>query len=130
MLIYSVLDIAFFVFHTALVLFVLFGWTWKRTHRAHLVTIVVVTFSWTVLGIWYGLGFCPCTEWHWQVRAKLGHTNMPTSYLKFLLDKLTGVDAPATWVHGVAVVALGLVFMLSARANVRHRNNETASTQR
>jgi hypothetical protein len=87
-------------------------------------------FSWTVLGIWYGFGFCPCTEWHWQVRAKLGHANMPPSYLKFLLDELLGLDTPAIWVDRTAVVALGLTFALSAFVNVRGAKTKCRRTQR
>jgi hypothetical protein len=104
---YRVLDIGFFTFHTAFMLFVLFGWLWKRTRTAHLIAVGLIVFSWGILGLRYGLGYCPCTDWHWQVRIKLGDTDLPNSYVKFLLDRLTGYHWPAFWVDA-AVLALFL----------------------
>jgi len=76
----------FFIFHSALIIFGLFGWLWEKTRAANLVVLSLTGFSWFILGIWYGFGFCPCTEWHWQVRMRLGYYDMPSSYIKFLID--------------------------------------------
>src|SRR5262249_8135894 len=62
----DVLDKAFLVFHTALVLFNMFGWAWRRTRVLHLVTLGATAFSWFVLGAFYGWGYCLCTDWHFQ----------------------------------------------------------------
>jgi len=53
---------SFFIFHSALIAFILFGWIWRRTRVADLVVVLLTAFSWTILGIWYGFGFCPSTE--------------------------------------------------------------------
>lgn len=106
---YPYLDIFFFVFHTVLICFNLFGWIWKKTRKANLVLLLTTTFSWFVLGIWYGWGYCPCTEWHHQVRVKLGDYDMPNSYIKFCIDLLTGWDVNA-WL----VDAFTLFFFLAA----------------
>lgn len=92
---YQFLDIFFFVFHTCLILFNLFGWIWKATRKLNLFTLSATAFSWIVLGIWYGFGYCPCTHWHWLVRRELGDYDMPSSYIKFLIDELTGLDFTA-----------------------------------
>jgi hypothetical protein len=116
---YVFLDKFFFVFHSVLIAFNLFGWIWKKTRVAHLVVVLLTVFSWTILGIWYGFGFCPSTEWHWQVRAKLGHYDMPSSYTKFLIDSLTGLEASERLVDIFAVLFLTLALFASVVTNVK-----------
>jgi len=113
------LNIFFFVFHSSLIIFNLFGWIWKKTRLANLIVILLTAFSWTILGIWYGFGFCPCTDWHWQVREKLGYFDMPSSYTKFLIDSLTGLDVKETMVDTLAVTLLALALVASVFTNLR-----------
>ncbi len=116
---YAFLNIFFFVFHSSLIIFNLFGWIWKKTRLANLIVILLTVFSWTILGIWYGFGYCPCTDWHWQVRVKLGYLDMPSSYTKFLIDSLTGLDVKETVVDTLAVTLLALALVASVFTNVR-----------
>ena len=116
---YTFLDKFFFVFHSALIVFNLFGWIWRKTRVANLVVVLLTVLSWTILGIWYGFGFCPSTEWHWQVRAKLGHYDMPSSYTKFLVDSLTGLDVNEKLVDIFAVMFLTLALFASLLTNMR-----------
>jgi hypothetical protein len=81
--------------------------------------LVSTGFSWFVLGIWYGFGFCPCTEWHWQVRIALGHDDMPRSYTKFLVDSLTGLDVNAVLMDTMTLVLFLLALFASVMANTR-----------
>jgi len=107
---YEALNIAFIIFHTGLIFFNLFGWIWKATRRLNLITLSLTAFSWIILGIWYGFGYCFCTDWHWQVRRELGYTDMPNSYIKFLVDLWTGIEVSAytvdLWTGILFVVAL------------------------
>lgn len=89
-----------------MVLFVLFGWIWKRTRLAHLITVGLVAGSWFVLGIWYGIGYCPFTDWHWQVRLKLGYDNYSSSYIHFLITSLTGITIRKVLVDVLLVIGL------------------------
>ena len=116
---YAFLNTFFFVFHLTLIIFNLFGWIWKKTRLANLIVILLTAFSWTILGIWYGFGFCPCTDWHWQVREKLGYFDMPSSYTKFLIDSLTGLDVKETMVDTLAVTLLALALVASVFTNLR-----------
>ena len=114
---YTILDYFFIVFHGSFVLFNLTGWAWKKTRRIHLIASGLTILSWFGLGIFYGWGYCPCTDWHWEVKRKLGETNLPSSYVKYYADKLTGF----TWdplVVDAAVLILGLAaFALSCWFN-------------
>jgi hypothetical protein len=106
------IDIFFTTFHTCLVLFNLFGWIWKRTRLANLITILLTGGSWVVLGLFYGFGYCPLTEWHFNVLQRLGHTNLPNSYISFLITRLTGMEFRQSLVD--AVTYWGLIFALAA----------------
>lgn len=81
----------FFVFHTLLILFNLAGWLVPRWRRGHLIALLLTVFSWTILGYWKGWGYCPLTEWHYQVLEKLGHSDLPASYVGFLWEQMTGI---------------------------------------
>ena len=67
--------------------------------------------SWSLLGIFYGFGYCPCTDWHWDVKRKLGETDLPASYIKYYLDRITPFD----WNPGTVDV-LVLTFAFGALA--------------
>ena len=116
---YAFLDKFFFVFHSTLMVLILFGWIWRKTRIANLIVVLLTAFSWFILGIWYGFGYCPSTDWHWQVRMKLGHYDMPSSYTKFLIDSLTGMDVNAKLVDIFAVLFLTLALFASILTNVR-----------
>jgi len=113
------LDKFFFVFHSSWILFLLFGWAWKKTRRANLAVILLTAFSWFILGIWYGYGYCPSTDWHWRVRARLGYVDLPTSYTKFLIDSLTGWNVDQGLVDIVTLILLILAFGASLYFNLK-----------
>jgi len=119
--IYAVLDKFFFIFHTVLIVFNLFGWVWAKTRRANLVVLLLTAGSWFLLGIWYGFGYCPSTDWHWQVRMELGHHDMPPSYLTFLIRSLTGFEVSKTLVDIFAVIFLFLALTASIWSNLHDR---------
>ncbi|MFW6129296.1 MAG: DUF2784 family protein [Candidatus Aminicenantaceae bacterium] len=119
MFLYEFLNVFFFVFHSSLIVFNLFGWIWKKTRKANLVVILLTAFSWFFLGIWYGYGYCPSTDWHWQVRMKLGYFYMPDSYTKFLVDSFTGWDVKAEVIDIFTLILLILALAASIYTNIR-----------
>ena len=114
------LNVFFFAFHTAWMLFNCVGWIWRRTRPWHLATIALTGASWFVLGIWYGWGYCPCTDWHWQVRERLGYRD-PPSYTEMLFEQLTGIAVTTTLANTVTVTVFVVVSVLSVVLNVRDR---------
>jgi hypothetical protein len=112
------LDKFFILFHTLLVLFILFGWIWRKTRKINLIILLLTFFSWFILGLWYGIGYCPLTHWHWQVRSRLGLYDMPASYIKFLLDTQTGWDWNAVLVDILTVVGLICALVISVILNI------------
>ena len=116
----KLLDIFFTVFHTCLVLFNLFGWIWKKTRLLNLITLLLTAGSWVALGIFYGFGYCPLTDWHFSILEKLGYTNLPDSYLSFLFTRLTGLSIDQTLVDSVTLWGLIVALAISLFLNIRH----------
>lgn len=117
----QILNVGFFVFHTLWIAFNVLGWMWRRARPWHLATVSLTALSWFGLGILYGWGYCPCTDWHWQVRARLGHQD-PPSYIQLLVSTLTGIDLNPTLVDGMALGTLTVVAILSVALNLRDRS--------
>jgi hypothetical protein len=114
------LDVFFTIFHSFLVLFNLFGWIWKKTRRLNLICLLLTAGSWVVLGIFYGFGYCPLTDWHFNILRKLGYTDLPNSYLSFLFTRLTGVQLDQSLVDAVTTWGLVLALAISLYLNFRH----------
>ena len=113
------LNVAFFVFHTALILFNVFGWAWARMRRWNLVTLLLTAFSWGVMGLWKGIGYCVCTDWHWQVREAMGIHETSSSYIVLLVRTLSGWDPPVGLANTVAMIVFLSSLALSIGLNVR-----------
>ena len=125
---YHFLDHFFLVFHTLIVLFNLTGWISAKTRRLHLIIIGTTLCSWFLLGIWYGWGYCPCTDWHWEVKRALGERDLPASYVKYYLDRLTGIDwRPRVVDIIVLIFGLGafIVSIVSNLQDVRKKKKES-----
>ncbi len=111
---YQFLDVFFVVFHTSLIIFNVFGWIWKKTRKANLITLSLTGASWFILGIFYGIGYCPLTDWHFNVLEKLGKTGLPSSYTEYLVERLTGADFRGELVDAITLV----VFLVSLGISV------------
>ena len=116
----KILNIFFFGFHTILILFNVLGWIVPKWRLLNLMVLSLTAFSWFILGIWYGWGYCFCTDWHWQVREILGYHDMSSSYIHFLLLKSTNLDLSVSFVNTVTVIVFIAAFVISAYLNVRN----------
>ena len=119
-MIYHILDIFFVVFHSSLILFNLFGWIWRKTRIINLITLSITGASWLFLGLIFDtLGYCPLTDWHFSILYKLGKTNLPDSYVKYLADRITGLNISAPLVDHVTLYLFLLALIISVVLNVR-----------
>ena len=115
-----VLDIFFVIFHSSLVFFNIFGWIWKRTRIYNLITLGLTGASWLILGLIVGtLGYCPLTDLHFNILEKLGKTDLPDSYMKYLADRITGLDISASLVDKVTLYAFIAALVISFIFNIR-----------
>lgn len=102
-------DIGFTIFHSAFILFVLFGWIHPRTQRIHQFALLFTLIAWLLIGWYVGtIGYCPLTDWQWDIKRQLGERNLPSSFTEYVGEKLTGMDLNKTYVD--IVTAAGLAF--------------------
>ena len=65
------------------------------------------------------LGYCPLTEWHFRILEKLGKTDLPGSYIKYLADRLTGSDFNATLVDKFTLYGFMGALVTSVLVNLK-----------
>ena len=115
----KIIDVLFIGFHTILILFNILGWLVPRWLFANFISLSLTAFSWFILGIWFGWGYCVCTDWHWQIREMLGYQNTSSSYIHFLIHELTNIDIPAHLIDPYTAIVFLAVFLTSICLNLR-----------
>jgi len=122
---YPFLDILFYLLHVLLMGFNLSGWIWRSTRKLHLISLSLTLGSWSILGIWYGFGYCFLTHWHWNVKRLLGETDLPNSFVKYFLDGLLRSDFDAGIVDVITGLGLALPIVLSLYFNFVYQPKST-----
>ncbi len=113
---YLILDYLLTLLHLLIIGFNLLGWIWPRTRRPHFIVVVVTTSCWLILGIWYGIGYCPLTDWQWQLKEHLGEQGLPNSFIKYMVDKVSPVAVSSDTIDiltagGFAIAAFMSVYL-------------------
>ena len=116
-----VADGAFFVGHTGLILFNVFGWIFPNTRKWNLATLLFTLAAWLLLGLFYGIGYCPLTEWHFQVRRALGYEDTSDTFVHLLILEVTGLNLSSRLVNASSGVVLAVSLAGSIATNVRDR---------
>lgn len=120
----ALLDVLFSILHLLIIGFNLFGWFFKATRRIHFWFAMLTLACWTILGIWFGLGYCPITDWQWQIKEKLGEQNLPGSFIKYFADKLTGTDINAELIDYLTLGFFLLAIAISVKLNFFHKKSK------
>ena len=120
----QLLDILLTITHLAIIGFNLFGWIWPATRKAHFICILATAASWFILGIWFGMGYCPITDWQWQIKRKLGESNLPASFIKYYADKIAGKNFSSSFIDTITVVCFAVAALLSVYVNFIRRKNQ------
>lgn len=113
----KVLDFLLSLLHLLIIGFNLLGWVFPVTRRLHLYGVAITLGCWFILGIWYGIGYCPITDWQWSVKAKLGEHNLPGSFVKYMADALTGYSIDARLIDILTVGSFLLSILISIYLN-------------
>lgn len=114
-------DILLTVIHLAIVAFNLFGWIPPTTRKAHFISVLLTAASWLVLGLWFGLGYCPFTDWQWRVKEQLGETNLPSNFIEYFAEKITRKNFDAQFVNTTITISFAVVALISVYVNFLHR---------
>jgi len=111
------LDFLLTICHLLIVGFNLLGWIWRKTRLAHFVGIMITAACWFIVGIWYGIGYCPVTDWQWQIKEKLGERNLPNSFIKYWADRLTGTDVNTQFIDVLTAVCFAAALLITVYLN-------------
>ena len=122
-MLYQIADYFFTIFHLFIILFTLLGWIWHRTRKLHFILVCATLSSWFILGIWFGIGYCPVTDWQWQVKESLGEQNLPASFIKYFADKISGRNIDAEVVD--FFTGIGFLFAIIAAVYFRFFKRKT-----
>jgi hypothetical protein len=98
-----------------------FGWIVPRWRLVNLITLSLTAFSWFILGIAYGLGYCPFTDWHWKVRQLLGYNDHSDSYIHFLILQLSGIKLSESLVDISTVIVFFTAYFISIYLALKKR---------
>ena len=113
----SILDFLLTFVHLAIVIFNLFGWIPPATRKAHFISVLVTAASWFILGLWFGIGYCPVTDWQWEVKAQLGESDLPASFITYYANKFTGHDFSPAFINAVTAISFALAVIASIVVN-------------
>lgn len=127
---YQIANVFFFVFHILFILFNLFGWLKTPLRKWNLFTLSLTAFSWFVLGVFYGFGYCFLTDWHWLVRERLGYAIESDSYIHFLIITLTNFSISAYWVDALTAFFFFAALSTSVVLNWRDRKKKIKVTEK
>lgn len=111
-------DILLVILHVLLILFIVFGWIPKKTRKIHFFVVIIVALCWFVLGIFFGFGYCPLTDLQWTIKLKLQEEELPFSFIKYLLDNITGYNFDETLIDYVTLFVFVSVLIVSTYINM------------
>ncbi|MBB6270926.1 hypothetical protein HDF26_001353 [Pedobacter cryoconitis] len=114
---YHLLDWFFTLLHLVIIGFNLLGWIWPSTRKLHLIVVALTLGCWLILGIWYGLGYCPVTDWQWQIKESLGETNLPNSFVKYYADKISGRSISSVLIDSITGISFATAIMITVYVN-------------
>ena len=111
------LDAFLTLVHLVIIGFNLCGWIWPATRKAHFICVLATAVSWFLLGIWFGMGYCPVTDWQWRVKESLGEHNLPASFIKYYADKISGKNISSSLIDVVTALSFAVAALLSVYVN-------------
>ncbi len=118
------LDVLLSMLHFLIIGFNLLGWIFPATRRLHFIFILLTACSWFILGIWFGIGYCPITDWQWQVKEKLGESDLPGSFITYFANKITGRNFSDDLVSRLTLIFFVLAVLLSVYFNFIKRKKD------
>jgi len=114
-------DRLLYLTHLAAMLFIVFGWMLPATRLANWYLIVLTFVSWFGLGLVFGFGFCLITGIQSKIRQRLGYREPMDSFVKHVLDRLTGRDLNPLHVEIGTQASFYASAAASAYVNFLHR---------
>jgi Protein of Unknown function (DUF2784) len=117
----ATLDWSLTVLHLLVVAGNLLLWIPRPTRRWHLGLLCATCISWFGLGLFYGVGYCVLTDWHWAIKRARGVDVPSHSFVHHVLVDGLGVPLTPQNVDTLVAVSFACVVCLSVVLNVKGR---------
>lgn len=109
--------------HLSVIAANLLGWIPRATRRAHRYLAAVTTICWLGIGWAVGsIGYCPLTDWHWQIKRALGQRVLPHSYIDYLLQSV-GLHFNPNSIDIAVGLTFGSVLLITMALAFKQPNN-------
>ncbi|MEO9477329.1 MAG: DUF2784 domain-containing protein [Cyclobacteriaceae bacterium] len=119
------LDYFLTYFHTALILFVLSGWIFPQTRRSHALLLILILIAWFGIGVYKGvLGYCPLTDWHWDIKRERGERGMSSSFVEYMVEKISGINFSRKLVDGFTLGGLIMACIMAVVMSFKSRKTK------
>lgn len=106
------------ILHLVIILFVMTGWLFSVSRPFHLAFILLVLSCWFILGRWFGYGYCPVTDWQWKLKAHFGKDRPDASYIRYVLQYVTGRELNPVTVDKSVLIGTGMITGASLCLNI------------
>ena len=114
-----ILDVLFHILHLFVIIVNVFFWIHPKTRKIHLIVFSLTSFSWIVIGYFYGWGYCFLTDWHWQIKERLGQSLLPNSYITYLTNNIMGLSLADSTVQYYTMLIFVLVLLISSVTHIK-----------
>jgi len=114
---YITVDVFFNAFHIIAILVNCFGWAYQKTLKLNLVFLLLTISSWSILGSFYGIGFCFLTMLHSLSLDYLGSSNIPFSYVDYIILQKLGLSIASNTISLISVLLIFTSLSVSLKKN-------------
>src|SRR5689334_12957607 len=114
----KILDLLLTILHFSIIAFNLFGWIWKPLRKLYLLSVLITAACWFILGIWFGVGYCPITDLEWHIKEKIGEHNLPGSFIEYYATKISGRPISTRLIDSATALCFAIASMLSVYVNL------------
>lgn len=111
-------DVGLTLAHLAVIAVNLTGWTIPALRGITLWVQGFTVASWVGLGVLRGWGYCPLTDWHWQVKRALGESDLPSDFVTYLLVRVAGLPVDETFVQGLILGSFAIAVVAAVHAEL------------
>ncbi len=109
----KLLDFLLHLIHLSIIGFFIFGWLIESTRIAHFILSLLILISWCGLGIFFGFGYCLVTDIQWKIKKRLNQIPTTEFYIKYILDKMSGLNINPNIINGITTFAFFGIFIIS-----------------
>ncbi len=109
----KLLNLFFHLIHLSIISFFLFGWLFETMRLAHFILSLLTFISWFGVGFFYGFGYCFVTDIQWKIKKRLNQTPSTEFYIKYMIDKVTGLDTNPSIVNGMTTFVYFGILIIS-----------------